>query len=101
MGEIRFLFRQSETRDRLASRSSWYTDRGRRSVNQDAVLVRTLPDGRELAAVCDGMGSHSASGIASHIAIDALVAALLEGADLQDAVRTANERVFRAASEGP
>jgi protein phosphatase len=97
MGEIRFLFHQEEKRDRLATRSSWYTDRGRRSVNQDAVMVRTLPDGRELAAVCDGMGSHSAGGIASHVALDTLVASLTGGSSLSEAVRDANAAVYQAA----
>jgi protein phosphatase len=97
MGEIRFLFLQEEKRDRLATRSSWYTDRGRRAVNQDAVMVRTLPDGREIAAVCDGMGSHSAGGIASHVAMDTLVASLAGGASLADAVRDANMAVHQAA----
>ncbi|MEX0935429.1 MAG: protein phosphatase 2C domain-containing protein [Gemmatimonadota bacterium] len=101
MGEMVFLFRLPKSADRLALRSSWYTDRGRRSVNQDAVVVKTLPDGRELAAVCDGLGSHAAGGAASHIAIDALVAGLSTGTSLEDAVAEANDAVLRAAHESP
>src|SRR5690606_35782933 len=73
MGEIAFVFHQSEPSNRLALRSSWYTDRGRRATNQDAVAVRTLPEGRELAVVCDGMGFHASGGMASYIALEALV----------------------------
>lgn len=85
----------------LPQRSSWYTDRGRRSVNQDAVVVRTLSDGRDLAAVCDGMGSHAEGGVASHIALEAMVAALSGGSRLQEAVEGANEAVLAAAAEAP
>ena len=85
----------------LPQRSSWYTDRGRRSVNQDAVVVRTLSDGRDLAAVCDGMGSHAEGGVASHIALESMVAALSGGSRLQEAVERANEAVLAAAAEDP
>jgi PPM family protein phosphatase len=100
MGEISFIFHHSETRDRLPFRSSWHTDLGRRPTNQDAVIVKALPDGRELAAVCDGMGSHHAGGEASHLALEALVSALSEGAGLVDAVKHANARVLAAARQG-
>ncbi|TVP45212.1 MAG: FHA domain-containing protein [Gemmatimonadales bacterium] len=100
MGEISFTFHHKETRDRLPFRSSWHTDLGRRPTNQDAVIVKSLPDGRELAAVCDGMGSHQAGGEASHLALEALVAALSLGAGLVDAVKQANTRVMDAARLG-
>lgn len=99
IGEITFVFRYEGTGDRLPTRSSWYTDRGRRASNQDAVVVRTLEGGRELAAVCDGMGSHRAGGVASHRAIDGLVASLRGGADLAGAVEAANRAVLEAAAE--
>jgi PPM family protein phosphatase len=98
MGEVVFSFRHPRERDRLALRSSWYTDRGRRSLNQDAVAVRTLPDGRELAVVCDGMGSHASGGVASHIALEALIGALSEGADLAHGVREANRAIVAAVA---
>lgn len=101
IGEITFRFRQEGGQDRIPYRSSFYTDRGRRASNQDAVLVRTLPDGREVVAVCDGMGSHHAGGIASHRALEALVAALSKGGELEFAVRTAHEAVLEAAGEVP
>ncbi len=101
MGEVGLVFRHEGTRDTLAHRSSWYTDRGRRAMNQDAAVIRTLPDGRELAVVCDGMGSHAAGGVASHLALDALVSALSSGEGIEEAVRQANAAVHRAASEDP
>lgn len=99
MGEIAFVFQQSEPSNRLALRSSWYTDRGRRATNQDAVAVRTLPEGQELAVVCDGMGSHASGGMASYIALEALVEALTNGEDLEHAVQEANRAIRRAADE--
>jgi PPM family protein phosphatase len=101
VGDVRLVFRMPDRRDRLAYRSSSYTDRGRRSVNQDAVMVRTLADGQELAVVCDGMGSHSSGGVASHMALDAMVEAISRGATLIEAVEEANARVYQAAVEDP
>jgi protein phosphatase len=101
MGDIAFVFQLSEPANRLALRSSWYTDRGRRSTNQDAVAVRTLPDGRELAVVCDGMGSHASGGMASYIALETLVATLSNGGDLAQGVQEANRAVRRAADQDP
>ena len=97
MGEIAFVFQQSEPSNRLALRSSWYTDRGRRATNQDAVAVRTLPEGQELAVVCDGMGSHASGGMASYIALEALVDALTKGEDLAHGTQEANRAIRRAA----
>ncbi|MEX0843188.1 MAG: protein phosphatase 2C domain-containing protein [Gemmatimonadota bacterium] len=99
MGEVVFTFRQPEAGDRLPFRSSWFTDRGRRTTNQDAAAVRTLGDRRELGLVCDGMGAHTAGEVASHQAMDALVAHLETGGDLGDAVRAANRAVLDRAGE--
>jgi PPM family protein phosphatase len=97
MGEVSFRFHQPLSTDRLPLRSSWYTDQGRRPANHDAVVVRTLPDGRELATVCDGIGSHTSGRPASHVAIDGLVAALSRGDGLEEAVAAANRAVLAAA----
>jgi PPM family protein phosphatase len=99
IGEVALIFRQEGGVDRLPFRSSWNTDQGRRPTNQDAVVVRSLPGGRELAAVCDGMGSHRAGGLASHRALDALIEHLSGGGDLLDAVQFANRAVLQAATE--
>jgi protein phosphatase len=101
LGDVVLVFRQDSQADPLPYRSSWYTDRGRRSTNQDAVVIRTLPGGRELAAVCDGMGSHNEGGLASHVALEALVRALSEGSHLCEAVESANRAVLDAAGKSP
>ena len=93
MGEVVFRFRQPNVKDRLPFRSSWYTDQGRRPSNQDAVVVKSLSRGRELLAVCDGMGSHAMGRLASHAAVDTLVRELGEGKSLEDAVQSANRAV--------
>jgi PPM family protein phosphatase len=99
MGEVAFLFHQPEGHDRLATRSSWHTDRALRPVNQDAVLVRTLPGRRELAVVCDGMGSHEAGGVASRLALETLTAEVEKGESLGQAAARANASV-RKTMEG-
>lgn len=85
----------------LPERSSWFSDQGRRSSNQDAVAVRTLPDGRELAVICDGIGSHSHGRTASHLALDTLISTLEEGADLKAGVRAADLAIRARVEEDP
>jgi PPM family protein phosphatase len=99
MGDVSLRFHQPDAKDRLAFRSSWFTDQGRRPSNQDAVAVRTLTNGSELLAICDGMGSHTGGEIASHRAIEALIGALEEGVSLVDATRVANEAVLTALGD--
>ncbi len=101
MGEITFRFHHPESADRLSLRSSWFTDQGRRPTNQDAVAVRTLRSGAELAVICDGMGIGAGGEIASHRAIDTLIGSLEEGTPLLDATRRANEAVLEALAEAP
>jgi protein phosphatase len=101
LGEVILEFHQPEVETRLPLRSSWASEIGLRSTNQDAVAVRKLPGRREMAAVCDGVGSHRAGARASHTALDALVRALTEGRDLQSGFREANEAVNRIAQTDP
>ncbi|HEV2130846.1 MAG TPA: protein phosphatase 2C domain-containing protein [Longimicrobiaceae bacterium] len=75
-----------------------YSHAGRRRANQDAALERTLPDGRELLAVADGMGGHRAGEIASARALEALSRRMETGAGLIEAVRAANADVHSDAS---
>lgn len=63
------------------------------------MVVRSLPGGREVAAVCDGIGSHASGGIASHVALEALIEALSRGSELADAVRRANRAIHAAGAE--
>jgi len=98
MGDVSFRFHGTHTGHSLPSRSGWHTDQGPRPANQDAVLVRRLPDGRELGAVCDGMGSHEAGGRASQAALEALVRALDGGASLEEGVAAAQAAVLQVAA---
>lgn len=77
-----------------------------REQNQDAFACRTLPDGRIIALVCDGMGGARAGNIASSMAVDVFMEAFLEdGEDSPDlehmerAAALANRQVFRRAVE--
>jgi len=72
---------------------------GLRPYQEDAVLSETLPDGRTLLAVADGMGGHAAGEVASAIALKTLSEAVQEGKTLDDAFRIANERVNTKARE--
>jgi PPM family protein phosphatase len=82
----------------LGMRSAAVSERGRRAVNEDAVLIAALADGRELVAVADGMGGHAAGDIASRRALETLHAEAAAGATLEAAVRAANVAVFEEAS---
>jgi protein phosphatase len=85
----------------FVDRCAALTERGRRRVNQDAVLIAELDAGRELIAVADGMGGHAAGEVASHRALEVLKAALERGVDLADAVRAANRALIDAATTHP
>ncbi len=85
----------------LPDRSSWFTDQGRRSANHDAVAVRTLPDGRELAVICDGIGSNAHGRTASHLALDTLLATLEGGVDLEAGVQAAHRAIRTRIEDDP
>jgi PPM family protein phosphatase len=86
---------------RPEGRSAALTERGRRRVNQDAVLVERLNGSATLVAVADGMGGHAAGEVASQRALDTLREAVDGGAGLEDAVATANRAVWEVARELP
>ena len=85
----------------LEERSFAVSECGRRSANQDAVLVAALPGGQELIAVADGMGGHSGGEIASARALEVLRTEVAAGRDLPGAVRMANSAVFTEAHAKP
>ncbi len=70
---------------------------GLRPYQEDAVLTKTLADGRLLVAVADGMGDHAAGGVASALALETLVEALEGEQALDAAFRLANQRVNEKA----
>jgi len=72
---------------------------GQRPYQEDSVLAESLPDGRLLVAVADGMGGHAAGEVASALALETLVAALQEGQALDEAFTTANSSVNAKAAE--
>ncbi len=85
----------------LQIRTGAVTDTGRvRNNNQDAYLV--LED-RGLYAVADGMGGHRGGEVAAQLAVEALRAAYVEGADnaLEEAITEANIRIFDVGSSDP
>ena len=87
--------------EQLEERSFAVSECGRRSANQDAALIASIPGGRELVAVADGMGGHSGGEIASARALEALLAGIADGRDLINAVRLANSAVFTEANNRP
>lgn len=80
---------------RLASESI----AGQRPYQEDAVLVRTLSDGRVLVAVADGMGGHAAGEVASGLALETLHRALEDGITLDHAFELANRKVHEKARD--
>jgi len=72
---------------------------GRRPYQQDAVVGETLPDGRVLLAVADGMGGHAAGEVASALALETLRAEVRGGSPLDVAFVRANARVHEAARQ--
>jgi protein phosphatase len=85
----------------IPAAAGWHTVPGRRPSNEDAVLAGVLPDGRELAAVADGMGGHKAGEVASQTALEMMLAGLKAGRSLQDAVTAANTALYAAAQQNP
>jgi protein phosphatase len=87
------------------------TDTGReREVNEDTVLVESLPTGDTLLVVADGMGGHQAGDTASQTATIELreyITRTLDDNDpdigevLTDAVMRANEEIQHLAEDNP
>ena len=82
------------------------TDRGKiREQNQDSFAHQSLPDGRVIALVCDGMGGARAGNVASSMAVDIFMETFLaqpKAADLERmelAADQANSQVFQRAVE--
>jgi protein phosphatase len=79
------------------------THPGRRSTNEDALLVE--PD-RGLFVVADGMGGHNAGEVASSLAVKAIGEFLSDGTPpslnlLDEALRLANDHILAAAAREP
>jgi protein phosphatase len=82
-------------------KTHWYTDRGRRPSNEDAVIVEALFGDRDLVAVADGMGGHAGGEVASAKALETLLTCLESSNDLAAAIREANVALQRASEANP
>jgi serine/threonine protein phosphatase PrpC len=91
-------------------RTAFGTDVGRvRQLNEDRILVGTVPSGDVLAIVADGMGGHNAGEVASEMAVNAIAhyfqinppdaQAHVRLEQLKMAVVTANAAVFGLAEQ--
>jgi PPM family protein phosphatase len=85
----------------FSERGAFLSERGKRRVNQDAVLMIELPDGTELVAVADGMGGQAAGEVASTRAVEVLHTALRDGRDLVAGMQLANAAVLAESSGRP
>lgn len=71
-----------------------YSGIGQRSVNQDYVLCKELPnDLGNLFVVCDGMGGYVAGDVAARIAAEKVYEQLSLGRSIDDAIVSANEGI--------
>lgn len=77
----------------VPQRTASRCDQGRRSVNQDAVVIESV-GGAQLVAVADGMGGHRAGEVASRRALEVLVTELGNGSPLESSVHNANAAVY-------
>lgn len=68
---------------------------GVRKVNQDSVAI--FPN-MNLAVIADGMGGHKAGEVASRTAIEVVRDAVIDGVNLEDAVRFANSQVHELSN---
>ncbi len=87
--------------EQLPLKTHWYTDRGRRPSNEDAVIVEALFGDRDLVAVADGMGGHAGGEVASGKALETLLSCLESSNDLAGAIREANTALQRASEANP